>query len=495
MDHNGKFELMTNCNICGCSEFGLGPSGRLSATGLKPRCIKCSSLERHRSYRKVMEQLAEAGLFQGKALQFSEDLSANRAWFSKYEVSVYNGNNSLDVQNIDRPQNEYRVVICNHVLEHVADDRRALQEMVRVLEPDGILFLAVPDPVRRPKTIDWGYAKESDHGHFRIYGADIESLLISALADTGIYSFRQPDPVTGMDDVVFLITKSNDTGSRILETLQSSSIIQRPKKSEAMSSSANPLEALEQYIALGFNQVDGWVDQGLWEILAFLHSQQRTLNVGGGVCEIGVHHGRLLFGLQALKDPKLPALAIDVFDAQELNIDQSGMGSNAKFLANATKYSVRPESVSTIEGDSLMLRGADVASIRQKYGRFSIFSVDGGHTADHVIHDFKVAMELTSPGGIILVDDYNNPWWPGVQEGIAKIFNSDAPTFVPFFCGMNKLILTDIGHHQRYFDALNKYIASTPAARTKVNDRYGWKSITAQIPQRAPDFSRISFKN
>jgi SAM-dependent methyltransferase len=486
---------MTNCNICGGGEFAFGPSGRLSATGLKPKCTKCFSLERHRSYRKVMEQLAAQGLFKGKALQFSEDVSANSAWFSKHEVSVYNGNNSLDLQNIDRPPNAYQVVICNHVLEHVPDDRRALQEMMRILEPNGILFLAVPDPVRRMKTTDWGYPKESDHGHYRLYGADIESLLASALPDVGIYSFRQPDPVTQMDDIVFLLTKSQDTGSKILATLRLASTIQLPERRKPMPSGANPLAPLEQYISTGFDSIEGWVDKGLWEILAFLHSQQRSINVAGGVCEIGVHHGRFLFGLQALKDPGLPALAIDVFDAQEFNIDQSGMGSKAKFIENAKKYSVRPASVSTIEGDSLMLRGADVANIREKYGRFSIFSVDGGHTADHVIHDFKVAMELTSPGGIILIDDYNNPWWPGVQEGIAKIFNNDAPTFVPIFCGMNKLIVTDIGHHQRYFEALNQYLASSPAARTKVNHRYGWKSITAQIPQRAPDFSRIRFNS
>jgi SAM-dependent methyltransferase len=39
----------------------------------------------------------------------------------------------------------FDVVFCNHVLEHVPDDGRALAELRRILAPDGVLVIGVPN--------------------------------------------------------------------------------------------------------------------------------------------------------------------------------------------------------------------------------------------------------------------------------------------------------------------------------------------------------------
>jgi len=251
------------------------------------------------------------------------------------------------------------------------------------------------------------------------------------------------------------------------------------------------LKDLIAFIENGFDQVEGWVDQTLWEPLGFFDLLQREHGVGGGVGEIGVHHGRLLLGMQALKAPEDGALAIDVFGHQELNIDNSGKGSRTAFENNVTTYSVAPEKVDIIEGDSLMLRAYDIDRIRERHGRFSIFDVDGGHTAEHVIHDLKVAMELTAPGGIILVDDYINPWWPGVHEGVVKLYTNESPTFFPLFYGMNKLILTDMSHHAMYLEKTVSYFSSFPQARTKRTPRLGWDALTVALPAQRPNFEYL----
>ena len=50
----------------------------------------------------------------------------------------------LDVQNIPFPDSSFDVVICNHVLEHVDDDRKAMQELLRVMNPSGFGIFQVP---------------------------------------------------------------------------------------------------------------------------------------------------------------------------------------------------------------------------------------------------------------------------------------------------------------------------------------------------------------
>jgi ubiquinone/menaquinone biosynthesis C-methylase UbiE len=36
--------------------------------------------------------------------------------------------------------NQYDVILCNHVLEHIPDDTKAMQELYRVLKPGGMVL-------------------------------------------------------------------------------------------------------------------------------------------------------------------------------------------------------------------------------------------------------------------------------------------------------------------------------------------------------------------
>ena len=59
---------------------------------------------------------------------------------------------------------------------------------------------------------------------------------------------------------------------------------------------------------------------------------------------------------------------------------------------------------------------------------------------------------------MIFIDDYYNPNWPGVQEGICKLFITDSPRFVPLIATCNKLILCHISYHAEYLDHVEGYI-------------------------------------
>jgi len=47
----------------------------------------------------------------------------------------------MDLTALDIPDQSRTLIWCSHVLEHIPDDRKALTEMFRVLEPGGLAVL------------------------------------------------------------------------------------------------------------------------------------------------------------------------------------------------------------------------------------------------------------------------------------------------------------------------------------------------------------------
>lgn len=78
-----------------------------------------------------------------------------------------------DATALDFPDNHFDALVCSEVLEHLPDYDAAIQEMRRVLKPDGRLCISVPHAW--PERICWrlapppnGYAFEPG-GHIRIF--------------------------------------------------------------------------------------------------------------------------------------------------------------------------------------------------------------------------------------------------------------------------------------------------------------------------------------
>jgi SAM-dependent methyltransferase len=65
----------------------------------------------------------------------------------------------------------FDVVICNHVLEPIPDDRRAMREIIRVLKPGGWAILQVPIAASRIATVD-GPSVSSPSERLRLFGQD-----------------------------------------------------------------------------------------------------------------------------------------------------------------------------------------------------------------------------------------------------------------------------------------------------------------------------------
>ncbi len=85
-----------------------------------------------------------------------------------------------DICNLPFTDNSYDVILCNHVLEHIPDDTKAMQELFRVLKPGGMAILQIPQDLSRTTTFsDDSITNQKEraaifgqYDHVRIYGLD-----------------------------------------------------------------------------------------------------------------------------------------------------------------------------------------------------------------------------------------------------------------------------------------------------------------------------------
>lgn len=90
-----------------------------------------------------------------------------------------------DICNLPFKGNSFDIIFCNHVLEHIEDDKKAMSELFRVLKPGGFGIFQVPQELERTTTYeDFSIIKPEDrkkhfgqYDHVRIYGQDYFSRL------------------------------------------------------------------------------------------------------------------------------------------------------------------------------------------------------------------------------------------------------------------------------------------------------------------------------
>lgn len=78
----------------------------------------------------------------------------------------------MDIHDIPFEENSFDVIFCNHVLEHVKSDIKALDEMKRVLKPGGWAILQVPFFYPLPKTTQEDPSVTDPKERERLYGQD-----------------------------------------------------------------------------------------------------------------------------------------------------------------------------------------------------------------------------------------------------------------------------------------------------------------------------------
>jgi hypothetical protein len=206
-------------------------------------------------------------------------------------------------------------------------------------------------------------------------------------------------------------------------------------------------QRLEHFNAEVYGRVEGWLGDRMWQIVDVIGAILDENGVHGHVAEFGVHHGLFLFLLNALRNDGEECFAIDVFDEQRLNVDQSGRGSLAMFRSHLEMFVAAERGCfRVVQRDTMNFSAVELAGLFGQKG-VKFFSIDAGHTILHACNDLHLAQEVLAPGGIVALDDYMSVHWPGVTEGFYRFMYSQNRRLKPFLYFQNKLFLTTVSEH------------------------------------------------
>ena len=145
------------------------------------------SLERHRLLWLYLKNKTNFFTAKAKVLHFAPE----QAFYKRFkdlpslEYITTDLNSPLadvkaDICNLPFDDNTYDIILCNHVLEHIPDDRSAMSELYRVMKPGGWGIFQIPQDLSREKTFEDDSITDKkerarifgQYDHVRIYGRD-----------------------------------------------------------------------------------------------------------------------------------------------------------------------------------------------------------------------------------------------------------------------------------------------------------------------------------
>lgn len=184
------------CPCCGWSFRAFVDKSSLLRKTTDGCCPRCNSKARHRRNWLFLERKTPLFAQELSVLEvapwwsFGRRLShvANIRYFAiDIEPRAAFVSAAGDVTAIPAESCNFDVVLCIHVLEHVENDRKAIEEIHRVLKPGGWALISVPllldEPTREDPTVTSPEDRErlfGEKGHVRYYGRDLEDRLRSA---------------------------------------------------------------------------------------------------------------------------------------------------------------------------------------------------------------------------------------------------------------------------------------------------------------------------
>jgi SAM-dependent methyltransferase len=145
------------------------------------------SLERHRLLWLYLKNETDFFSVEKKVLHFAPEQAFYKRFrkMSNLDYVTTDLNSPLadvkaDICNLPFKDNEFDIILCNHVLEHIPDDTKAMEELYRILKPGGFGVFQIPQDLNRETTFEDDSITDKkerakifgQYDHVRIYGRD-----------------------------------------------------------------------------------------------------------------------------------------------------------------------------------------------------------------------------------------------------------------------------------------------------------------------------------
>ncbi len=172
------------CNLCGWKGRSFYPNvgpGYYESETICPRCL-CQ--DRHRSMAAVLHANTSCFGPDTKVVEVAPMRS-----FQQYCLHVKGNKNyvSFDIERFAMEKGDITKMrfadssidyfLCFHVLEHIKEEGKALNEINRILRPGGYAILQVPIDWQADKTIEYPAPNVREANHVRQYGKDFSAIV------------------------------------------------------------------------------------------------------------------------------------------------------------------------------------------------------------------------------------------------------------------------------------------------------------------------------
>ena len=188
------------CPLCGCQRRKFLPYGYVTSRE-NALCPNCLSLERHRLLWLWLVRESDIGrgaMALPKMLHIAPEVALMRKFKKMYastpdryvtaDLESPLADMHFDVQQIPLEEESFDAIICNHIMEHVEDDGKALRELYRIMRRGGWGVILSPVDLEREKTFEDDTITDpaertrifGQYDHRRIYGRDYAARLREA---------------------------------------------------------------------------------------------------------------------------------------------------------------------------------------------------------------------------------------------------------------------------------------------------------------------------
>jgi len=164
-------------------------------------------------------------------------------------------------------------------------------------------------------------------------------------------------------------------------------------------------------------RVPGWFPLIDFELFIAINMKQQELGFRGDILEIGTYKGKSGILLTLCAEPTETVRLLDLYADIQLEVNPDSRDykklDETQTIKNLNKFGSEHQ---LVFGNSL-----EIPKIIPKI-LHRIIHIDGSHQYEIVRNDLQNGLNLLSPDGVIILDDYSNIAYPGVARAFWEFY-------------------------------------------------------------------------